>query len=123
MLRDSHAAANPIVERFVKQLTAEECRHNSRERRSAHREPFFRPTIITMRDDKDFVVRAFTRNISSMGVGIVSDLKFTEGRMAYLKIHSLEQKPMKFLAECRWSHNFGEGWFTSGWNFLNIVKD
>jgi hypothetical protein len=76
-----------------------------------------------MRDDEDFVIRAFTRNISGMGVGVVSDIKFDEGRVAYLKIHSLETKPMKFLATCRWSSNFGDGWFTSGWNFLNIVKD
>ncbi len=120
---DAQTHRDPVINRIVRQLIKEETQLTTRERRSAHRNPLVRPVTVSLRNDEDIVVRGFTRNISEMGVGIVSDLNFIEGGIAIIKIHSLEDEATRIIAECRWSKPFGDGWFASGWNFLNVARD
>lgn len=115
--------ANPLIERLIQQLVTEETRQNAIERRSLHRTPFFRPVLLTLRDEESTVVRGFSRNISPMGIGIVTDIDFVEGGVASIKIHSLERMAQSIISECRWSSPFGDGWFVSGWNFINLKRN
>ena len=123
MLREMQRPSDPIIERMVQNLIREEIQHVSRERRSAHRESLIRPVTISLRHDEDIIVRGFTRNISPMGVGVISDLDFVVGGVSIIKIHSLENQDKRVLSECRWSNPFGDGWFVSGWNFLSVTRD
>ncbi len=123
MLREMQSPSDPVVERIVLQLLREESQLIARERRSAHRQSLIRPVTISLRSDEEIEIRGFTRNISTQGVGVISDLDFVDGGVAIIKIHSLDGRDTRILSECRWSNPFGEGWYASGWNFLNVARN
>ena len=122
MLREMNMPSDPVVERIVEQLIREETQQIARERRSAHRQSIIRPVTVSLRSDENIIVHGFTRNISPKGVGLISDLNFVEGGLAVIRIHSLEKTGTRILSECRWTNPFGDGWFCSGWHFLNVAR-
>ena len=89
-----------------------------RERRSADRKPFVRPIVIATGRNHDTLQDAFSRDISSNGMGIVTSTEWTVGTRAVLTIHSLSKHTVRVSAEVRWCQEYGSGWYLSGWNFL-----
>lgn len=86
------------------------------ERRVADRTPFVRPAVIrSMRGDE--VIHGFTRDISSLGVGIVCPRPWKPPAIVNLEIHSLKTKQLKFKAEARWCDHYGDGWYLIGFVF------
>ena len=121
MLREATASVNFDVKDAVVQLLKEDARFDELERRSLHRETLVRPVTVSDVDGAD-VVGGVCRNISQMGMCLLTRKSLIEQKVARISIHRLEAGPAIFLAECRWSSPFGCGWFMSGWSFINLVQ-
>jgi hypothetical protein len=92
-----------------------------RERRSQDRKPFLRPvTIVCGRDHQESHI-GFSRDLSQVGIGLISPEVFQPKSVATLKIHSLFHKEVIVSAEVRWCEPFGDGWYVSGWSFLREI--
>lgn len=103
----------------VRQLIKEGEAELLKERRSVDRKPFVRPVKILAGRNQEFVHEAFSRDISSIGVGIISATEFDENQLATLAIHSLEgRRDIPVRARVKWSKPYGYGWYISGWLFL-----
>ena len=90
-----------------------------RERRAVDRKPFARPVTIECGKDQSEIHDAFSRDISPIGIGIISRVNFRERTRAYLTVHTIvRQEQTRVLAEVRWTKPFGKGWYLTGWHFL-----
>ncbi len=88
-----------------------------RERRSSDRKPFVRPVVVATGRNHEKLHDAFSRDISLIGMGLVSRSNFQPGKLAILTIHSLGKHVIRVTAEVRWCQAYGDGWFLSGWSF------
>ena len=123
MLDDFPMARTPDLERVYKALIAEEQQRLVDDRRSVGRVAFVRQLIVTKGSTASNPIDGFSRNISPLGIGIVSKEPFTMGDVATIEIHRFHSSPSAILAECRWSDTFGSRWYFSGWSFLSVVRD
>jgi hypothetical protein len=80
-----------------------------------------RPIQIELRSE-ELIIPAFSRNISANGIGVISSEKILEKSTAILEIAGIKNSPVKILADCRWSRNYGENWYISGWQFISIKR-
>jgi hypothetical protein len=110
------------LHQVVDQLVAEERECGPGERRSAHRQPFMRPVSVHPRREPGTVWQAFSKNVSSQGLGLVTPHAVEIGTIAKLGIHRTVGPAVHLLAECRWCDTFGDGWFVHGWNFINVAR-
>ncbi len=122
MLRSTTHAASPDLQRLVEQILDEETRVKIGERRDASRQQLSRPVVIEPREESGRKVNALTRDISGMGLGVISAEGFVPGTMARIEISRLQGASSIVLAECRWSDPFSNGWFLSGWNFVAVQR-
>ncbi len=120
-MREATLSVNTEIQAVVQQLLVEDARFDEQERRSLHRETLVRPVTIALRES-DEVLGGICRNISVMGLCALTRKQIAEKEVAKICIHSLESDTKTFLVECRWSRRFGDGWFMSGWHFINLVK-
>jgi hypothetical protein len=102
------------IERLLREIQAV----NLRERRSIDRKPFCRPLKITIGRDQDKVHEAFSRDLSSRALGLIGRHEFGPNTIATIHIHGVKGRDVVVRAELRWCQPFGEGWFESGWSFL-----
>ena len=88
-----------------------------RERRAVDRQPFVRPLqIIPSRTGKP--QSGFSRDVSRHGISVIIKEPMSPGTIATLQVHSLYGLPLEVRAEVRWCDPFGDGWYSSGWYFL-----
>jgi hypothetical protein len=100
----------------VQQLLKENQSLLLRERRMADRIPFVRPVVIQhRRGDETF--HGFTRDISSLGIGVICPVPWEPPTFAILDIHSLNGRDATFKAESRWCEDYGDGWYVIGFIF------
>ncbi len=121
MLRTSGPSANPEIQRTVQELLQENANFDRNENRSAHRDHLVRPVEFQSRDGGE-IVAAFSRNISATGIGLITQEPVTEHTVSVLKITRLKGNDVIIIAECRWCKPYGENWFLSGWQFLNLKR-
>lgn len=121
MLREAAVSVNSEVNDAVEQLLREDARFDELERRSLHRESLVRPVTVVDGETGD-IMGGVTRNISPMGVCLLTRKCLSGKKVSRIAVHRLDLEPAVFLAECRWSRAFGNGWFMSGWNFINLVQ-
>lgn len=119
MLRNSVGGGCPELEIYVKQLLVEDALFEQQERRSVHREFLVRPVLLELRDS-DIRVEGFSRNISFLGLSVVTRQPILPQSIAKISVYRLNSGPSLFLAECRWTSPFGEDWNVTGWTFLNV---
>ena len=119
MLRSSTGFVSKQVEQLINQISVEDKRFE-RELRSVHREKLIIPAEVMF--DSGESLSAFTRNISSKGVCIMSCQEIEPMTKATLKLFRMSQAPGTVLAECRWSKPFGDHYWVSGWLFLQVTK-
>ena len=89
------------------------------DRRSVRRTPFTRPVQIASGRNQSQLHEGFSRDISSVGIGIICGVEWPDGTVVRLTIHSVKAKPIVVEAEARWSQPYGDGWYLTGWAFLN----
>ena len=90
-----------------------------RERRAVGRKPFPRPVKVVIGRHQTQTHDAFYRDMSLRGIGMISKFEFSTHTIATLHIHGLKGKDVAVRAEVRWCLTYVEGWFLSGWSFLN----
>lgn len=90
------------------------------DRRSVRRKPFVRPVVIRAGRNRDEIHHVFSRDISSVGIGVISQVNWAENTVAKLSIESIAKKrTVTVEAQARWTEPYGEGWYITGWKFLN----
>jgi len=89
-----------------------------RERRGLERKPFVRPVTVLAGPHGEERIASFSRDLSPVGIGVISDVTWQVGQIATLEIHSLMGRPVRVRCEVRWCEPYGEGWHLSGWHFL-----
>lgn len=100
-------------------LLAEEPRDGAAERRREPRFTFFAPALLIGSDGEP--LRAFTREISRTGVGIV--LERSLPRSAQYKFTLSESTvPFEVIAEVVWSREIADGWVLAGFRFIDSLK-
>ncbi|MCR9294886.1 MAG: hypothetical protein NXI32_19375 [bacterium] len=119
MLLNSSQSISKDIDDMVRDLLLEDAAYDRQENRSAHREHLFRSVHIDFRDPKEEML-AISRNISPLGIGLITDAAVAEKRMALLTIEKLDGTRNRVLAESRWCRTYGKHWFISGWQFLSI---
>ncbi len=104
-----------VIDRLLKerQTTA------LRDRRAADRQPFVRPVMVEV-PRQPSAAPAFSRDVSQHGISLVMAAPIAPGTIASLRIHSLFGQDAKLKAEVRWCEEYGEGWYVSGWVFLDV---
>lgn len=100
----------------VEQLLKENQVQLLRERRLADRVPFVRPVVIHP-SRGSARLHGFTRDISSVGVGVISPVPWEPPSIVLLDIHSCNGRDVKLKAESRWCDDYGEGWYLVGFVF------
>ena len=103
------------VEKLLKENQAELLA----DRRSVRRTPFARPVQIASGRDRTEQHEGFSRDISAVGIGIISRVQWPERTVVRLTVHSVKGKPLVVDAEARWTQDYGLGWFLTGWAFLD----
>lgn len=121
MLRTSGAPAKPEIQRAVDDLLREDSNFDRTENRSAHRQHLVRFVEVEFRDS-DESVSGFSRNVSATGIGIITDEPVVDGTTAILNLARLSPGKVTFLAECRWCKPYGENWYITGWQFINLKR-
>jgi hypothetical protein len=103
----------------IEQLLRENRAVALRERRSAERKPFACPVKVVIGRDQEIAHEAFSRDISSRGIGMISHHEFRPNVIATIQIHTLTGEDVAVRAKLRWCLPYGEDWFASGWIFLS----
>ncbi len=103
----------------IEELMRENQAGDVRERRAVDRKPFPRPVKVVIGRHQTQTHEAFSRDISLRGIGVISQFEFSPHTIATIHIHSLKGKDVAVRAELRWCLTYVEGWFLSGWSFLN----
>lgn len=87
------------------------------ERRAADRKPFVRPVKIFAGKNRDEIHEAFSRDVSTLGIGLISKMDWPDQSMAVLEIESLKGKKLSLRSISCWTRPYGKGWFITGWKF------
>lgn len=90
-----------------------------RDRRSIRRKPFVRPVQIASGRHRDQLHDAFSRDVSHIGIGTIGLVDWPTSTVASLTINSLSNHRISIEAQARWTEAFGQGWFLTGWTFLD----
>ena len=121
MMRTTGRAANPEIERVVNRLIAEDTQYDQRENRSSLRHKFIRAVDLQLRESgRDLT--AFSRNLSADGIGVITNEFVPEGEMAVISIAQLGPGKVLLLGKCKWCKSYGDNWFLSGWQFINLKR-
>ena len=118
MLTSTNRYVSPDVEKLIKEVILEDTRYE-RELRSVHREKIVLPANIKFMNGIPSVA-AFTRNLSVAGTCLISRAEVEVGAMALVQIYRLTSKFSQVVAECKWTRQFGEEYWMSGWQFLRL---
>lgn len=98
------------IEQLLEEVSAEE-------RRSSERYPFFRPVTIAPESEKGRTYSAFSRDLSTSGIGLLHNMPLDIDE-ATLTIGGGLSGPVKLRAKIQWCQPTGEGWYISGGEFL-----
>ena len=89
------------------------------DRRAVSRKPLVRPCKIVARHRRNDVYLGFSRDISDKGIGIIGQFEWPDRSVARVSVHMIKFSTVTFDAELRWTEPFGDGWFITGWVFLD----
>ena len=103
----------------IARLLSEIQRSRLSERRTEPRHPFVRPVLIHFPHSPSLL--AFSKDISTQGIGVICSVSIAVGSLATLEIHSIRGEPVMLKSEVRWCDQYGTGWFIVGWKFTGIA--
>jgi c-di-GMP-binding flagellar brake protein YcgR len=108
-----------IIETLIKQIKEEESRFDF-DMRSAKREKIFLPVDIRSLESNS-EVRGFSRDISTGGVCLVSEVAIPIGSCRLLRFLRHNSTTCEITANCKWAKSLGHGYTLSGWEFVEAV--
>jgi len=118
MIENSSCNASPQIQELITVLTKQDDFGN--ESRTVPRETVVCPVTIQLQYDLERF-RGFTKDISSGGVCIISEVEIKVEQIATLAIYRADDIPTKIRARCIWQKSFGNDYYQSGWRFLRRV--
>lgn len=121
MLRSATGPVKPDIQKAVDELLREETNFDRCENRSAIRDHLVRPVSLFIRETESRI-DAFSRNISATGIGLITNQQVAERTVAIVDVERLHGPVVSILAECRWCKAYGENWYFSGWQFINLKR-
>lgn len=121
MMRSTTGFVSPQVQQLIRQINAEGTRFD-RELRSAHREKMIIPADVVF--DSGHTVTGFTRNLSAQGACLLTCEEIEDKVKAVLKLYRVAHPPSSSVfAECRWTKKYCDGFWVSGWQFLQVKPE
>lgn len=120
MLRQAIPNSNPLIQRIVDDLFLEDRRKEQLDRRAATREAFCRPVEIRVQE-LSRTISGITSNLSALGIGIITSEEIPECT-AKIEVFTERAVASPILSELRWCRPFGNGWFVSGWKFVQVAR-
>lgn len=105
---------------LVSDLLYEVSKFDANDSRKETREPFMSCVSVKYSIEK-IELSGFSRNISPTGIGLVTTEEIPISTKATLGIARVNGKTTKILAVCRWSKPYGRDWYSSGWEFLQLI--
>lgn len=102
----------------IDRLLMEIQRSRFTERRTETRQPFARP--VKIHQPHGPTLNAFSKDLSSQGIGIITDVTFPPHSIATLEIHSMQGAPVVLRGEVRWCDPYGKDWYLVGWKFIGV---
>ena len=118
MLQQENATDD--LSELVTDLLYEVSKFDANDSRKDVREPFMSCVSINNSIEK-IEFSGFSRNISPTGIGLVTMEEIPISTKATLGIARVNGKTTKILAVCRWSKPYGRDWYSSGWEFLQLI--
>src|SRR5690606_37803387 len=109
---------NPRSGMGIHELIVEAHQDVRKDRRSETRYPFFRKIEMSVPGEPACV--AFTREISSVGVGLLHNVQLAPGEVE-LSIPSKKGYSIRIRTKILWCQSCGEGWFVSGGQFFGTA--
>ena len=102
----------------IYQLIVEAQSKENKDRRRDVRHAFFRPVSIDVDDGHRY--SAFSREISSSGIGLIHNFNLSAGEVEIRIIHE-QGYTIRVRTKIVWCSSCGEGWFISGGRFVGIA--
>lgn len=118
MLDHSSYNASPQIQDLVTMLKQRGTFEN--DQRSDFRETVVCPVTIQLQYDLN-KSRGFTKDISSGGICLISEIEIKTEQIATLAIFRVDDIPTTVRARCIWQSPFGDSYYQSGWKFLRRV--
>jgi hypothetical protein len=106
------------VEEVVSRLLNEAKEQELIDRRSEPRHPFFQPATLTYRYRPEEPISVFTREISTIGIGLLHSGPLERGEVA-ITVNG-RGGPVTFRTYLLWCKSSGQ-WYLSGGQFLGIL--
>ena len=91
------------------------------DRRSLRRIPYFGPVSLRLEGADSARLSAFARDLSTGGIGLVH-LMPLENTEVVITLKLPSGQPIELLTQIRWCRSFGDGWYASGGEFLDVVE-
>ena len=85
--------------------------------RASAREPMVCPVTVQFQHELTRH-RAFSKDISTGGICLISEREVEVEQIATLAIHRVNDVSKKVRARCVWTRPFGEDYYLTGWKFL-----
>lgn len=111
------AAARPTYEEGLQHLMFEARSDDQMDRRGAARYPFFRPARIVPAEGRLNEHTAFTRELSTTGIGLLHSLRLRPG-LVTITLSTQDRVEVRLPTEILWCRPCGDGWYVSGGKFL-----
>ena len=102
----------------IYQLIVEARSRENKDRRRDVRHAFFRPVTIEVDDGHQY--SAFSREISSSGIGLIHNVDLPAGDVE-ITISSEQGYSIRVRTNIMWCQPCGEGWYISGGKFVGIA--
>ena len=119
MLRTTGSSVSDDIDAMVEGLLRDGRDYERTEHRAVNRQSLVLSVLITPGSSHE-PIEAFSRNVSTAGIGLITDQPMPERRTATLTIERLDGTSVKVFAECRWCKAYGKKWKMSGWQFLSL---
>jgi hypothetical protein len=110
-------AGRELLEVQINELMVQARSDDQMDRRGAARYPFFRPVTLTPAGGDLGPHHAFTRELSTTGVGLLHSVRLTPGVFTVAILHD-DGSRTSLPTEILWCRPCGEGWYLSGGKFL-----
>lgn len=111
------AATRPIWEEQLQTLMFEARSDDQLDRRGAARYPFFRPVRIVPAEGRLAEHTAFTRELSTTGVGLLHNVRLRPG-LVTIALRTQDGDEVRLPTEILWCRPCGDGWYVSGGKFI-----
>lgn len=108
----------PMPQQVIQLISQIQCEdiQRLREQRETNRQNIALPTIIRYVDDNR-VVNAVSRDISLVGIGLITTGPIESDAICELELQ-LTSSTRTIVAQCIWCNSFGIGFHLSGWKFV-----